>query len=200
MKKLQNLTDERLITLHLKGDNFAFDVLFSRYKTCLTLHISSIINKNDLVDDLLQETFLKAYNTIRIGRYKEKGQFRPWIIRIAYNLAIDKYRQGRGECILYEYETDKDLFNSYKFSEKTIEDLLIEEQIYMDIRKLIQQLPDKQEEVINMRYYQNMSFKEIAIHTGVSINTALGRMRYAMQNIRRMIQENNIDLSEFKGK
>jgi RNA polymerase sigma-70 factor (ECF subfamily) len=133
--------------------------------------------------------------TIKQGRYTENGKFKAWIMRIAHNLIIDNFRQERNENSVSNDKVDVDLFNDSRLCEKTIEDEMVQEQVFDDIKKMIRHLPDNQREVLEMRYYQDMSFKEIANLTGVSINTALGRMRYAILNMRRMAEENKIELS-----
>lgn len=133
--------------------------------------------------------------TIKQGRYTENGKFKAWITRIAHNLIIDHFRQERNENTISNDEVEVDLFNDMRLCEKTVEDAMVETQVFSDVKKMVEYLPDNQREVLEMRYYQNMSFKEIADRTGVSINTALGRMRYAILNMRRMAEENRIELS-----
>ena len=138
---------------------------------------------------------MKVIMTIRQGRYTENGKFKAWITRIAHNLVIDNFRQERGENLISNDEVEGDLFNNIKLCDDTIEDHLIRHQVLSDVKNLVKHLPDSQREVLEMRYYKDLSFKEIADLTGVSINTALGRMRYAIMNMRRMAEENNIELS-----
>ena len=133
--------------------------------------------------------------TIKQGRYTENGKFKAWIMRIAHNLIIDYFRQERNENVVSNDEVEVDLFNNIKLCEGTVEDRLVRRQVLSDVRNLVKHLPDNQREVLEMRYYQDLSFKEIAEKTGVSINTALGRMRYAILNMRRMAEENRIELS-----
>ena len=140
-------------------------------------------------------TFVKVILTIKQGRYTENGKFKAWITRIAHNLIIDHFRQERNENTISNDEVEVDLFNDMRLCEKTVEDAIVETQVFSDVKKMVEYLPDNQREVLEMRYYQNMSFKEIADRTGVSINTALGRMRYAILNMRRMAEENRIELS-----
>ena len=148
-----------------------------------------------MAEDVFQETFIKAITTIKQGRYVENGKFRAWIMRIAHNLVIDYFRQERNENTVSNDETEIDLLNNANLCEGTIEDQLVYGQILQDVKKLIQYLPESQREVLEMRYYQGLSFKEISEQTGISINTALGRMRYAILNIRKMAEENGIILS-----
>ena len=196
MQNLTKLTDEQLVAAYVKGENKAFDTLLKRHESRVFSYIFYIVKSKDLADDIFQETFVKAITTIRQGRYTESGKFSAWITRIAHNLIIDHYRQEKSENqVSSDTDDGVDLFNRREFSDGTIEDLLISKQITDDVRRLIRALPKSQRQVLVMRYYRNMSFKEIAEATGVSINTALGRMRYAILNMRRIAQENNIVLS-----
>ena len=196
MQNLTKLTDEQLVAAYAKGENKAFYTLLKRHESRVFSYIFYIVKSKDLADDIFQETFVKAITTIRQGRYTESGKFSAWITRIAHNLIIDHYRQEKSENqVSSDTDDGVDLFNRREFSDGTIEDLLISKQITDDVRRLIRALPKSQRQVLVMRYYRNMSFKEIAEATGVSINTALGRMRYAILNMRRIAQENNIVLS-----
>ena len=195
MNTLKMRTDEELVTLYAKGNNTAFDVLLSRYKSSLYSYIFFIVHNKDLAEDIFQETFVKVIMTIKQGRYVENGKFKAWITRIAHNLIIDNYRQERSKNIISNDEVEVDLFNNIKLCEGTIEDNMVRHQVLLDVKKLVQHLPDNQREVLEMRYYQDLSFKEIADITGVSINTALGRMRYAILNMRRLAEEKQIELS-----
>ena len=195
MNTLKMRTDEELVALYAKGNNTAFDVLLSRYKSSLYSYIFFIVHNKDLAEDIFQETFVKVIMTIKQERYVENGKFKAWITRIAHNLIIDNYRQERSKNIISNDEVEVDLFNNIKLCEGTIEDNMVRHQVLLDVKKLVQHLPDNQREVLEMRYYQDLSFKEIADITGVSINTALGRMRYAILNMRRLTEENQIELS-----
>jgi RNA polymerase sigma factor, sigma-70 family len=195
MKNLKSLTDESLVDLYANGNNSAFDVLLNRYKKSIHSYIFYIVRNNDLTEDIFQETFMKVIMTIKQGRYTDNGKFKAWITRIAHNLIIDNYRQERNENTISNDEVEVDLLNDMKLCDTNIEDEMVQEQVFSDIKKLVKHLPDNQREVLEMRYYQDMSFKEIADLTGVSINTALGRMRYAILNMRRMADENHIALS-----
>jgi len=195
MSTLKTMTDEELVALYADGNNAAFDVLLNRYKSRIHSYIYFIVRNRDLAEDIFQETFVKAIITIRQGRYVENGKFKAWITRIAHNLIIDNYRQERSENTISNDEVETDLFNNIKLCDGTIEDRIVQNQVLSDVKKLVEHLPDNQREVLEMRYYQDLSFKEIAEITGVSINTALGRMRYAILNMRRMANENSIELS-----
>lgn len=194
MKNFNTLTDEELVALYSKGENVAFDVLLLRHKNRIYSYVFYIVKDRELAEDIFQETFVKVITTIKQGRYVESGKFSSWITRIAHNLIIDHYRQEKTENHITNSDMNTDVFNNRELSEGTVEDNLISTQVKVDIRKLVAALPDNQKEVLVMRYYQNMSFKEIADATNVSINTALGRMRYAILNMRRMAEENKIEL------
>ncbi|MDR1161990.1 MAG: sigma-70 family RNA polymerase sigma factor [Tannerellaceae bacterium] len=195
MNRLKTMADEELVVLYAKGENAAFDVLLNRYKSSIHSYIYFIVRNRDLTEDIFQETFVKVIMTIKQGRYTENGKFKAWITRIAHNLIIDYFRQERSENTVSNDEVEVDLFNNIKLCDGTIEDMIVRNQVLSDIKKLIQHLPDSQREVLEMRYYQDLSFKEIADITGVSINTALGRMRYAILNMRRLATENQMELS-----
>ena len=195
MGQLKTMTDEQLVVSYAGGNNSAFDTLLERHKSAVYSYIYFIVRNRELTEDVFQETFMKAIVTIKQGRYTENGKFRAWINRIAHNLIIDHFRQEKNEQTISNDECEVDLFNNSKFSDGTVEDVLIKNQIMSDIKKLIDYLPDSQKEVLVMRYYKDLSFKEIADITGVSINTALGRMRYAILNLRRLAEENQIILT-----
>lgn len=195
METLITMTDEQLVCDYSNGNNLAFDILLERHKRSVYNYIFFTVRNRELTEDIFQETFIKAIVTIKQGRYTESGKFRAWISRIAHNLIIDHFRQEKNENTVSNDEAPVDLLNNPTLCDGTIEDELIKVQITSDIRKLISFLPENQREVLEMRYYQDLSFKEIADQTGVSINTALGRMRYAILNMRRMAEENNIVLT-----
>ena len=195
MKTLKMMTDEELVVNYAEGNNDAFDTLLERYQNSIHSYIYFIVRNKELAEDIFQETFVKVIMTIKHGRYTENGKFKAWITRIAHNLIIDYFRQVRSENTISNDDVEMDLFNNVKLCDGTIEDNIIRSQVLSDVKKLVMHLPDNQREVLEMRYYQDLSFKEIADLTGVSINTALGRMRYAILNMRRMAEENRIELS-----
>ncbi len=195
MIHLRKKTDEELVVAYAQGNNEAFDILLNRHKTNVYSYIYFIVRNKELAEDIFQETFMKAIVTIKQGRYTESGKFRAWINRIAHNLIIDNYRQEKNEQTISNDDCEIDLFNNAKLSDGNVEDEMVKTQILADVKKLIQHLPDNQKEVLVMRYYQDMSFKEIADLTGVSINTALGRMRYAILNMRRIAEEKEMILT-----
>lgn len=193
---IKSMADEDLIRRFANGDNQAFDVLLSRHKSRVFSYILMIVRNRDLADDIFQEAFMKVIMTIKQGRYTETGKFYAFVTRIAHNLIIDHYRRERNEnTVSNEAFGDVDLFNNVKLCEENVEDALVRNQVFDDVNKLMRHLPDNQQEVVRLRYYEDYSFKEIADMTGVSINTALGRMRYAVLNMRRMAEENNISLA-----
>ena len=189
------MTDEQLVKAYAEGKNEAFDILLKRHQERVFNYILRIVKNEDVANDIFQETFVKAILTIKQGRYTENGKFPAWISRIAHNLIIDHFRQEKSENHQSADLDDVDVLNRKELCEATIEDVLISDQIREDVKHLIRELPPLQREVLNMRYYQNLSFKEIAEMTGVSINTALGRMRYAILNLRRMASEKEIVLT-----
>lgn len=195
MQKMNRLTDEMLVKAYANGDNKAFDTLLRRHQTRVFTYILNIIKNKDVADDIFQETFVKAIMTIKQGRYTDAGKFSAWITRIAHNLIIDFFRQGKSENTVSADQEDTDMLNRRDLSEENIEDILITTQINEDVRRIMDSLPELQRQVLDMRFYRNMSFKEIAEATGVSINTALGRMRYAVLNMRRIAAEKNIVLT-----
>ena len=195
MTNFSALTDEQLVRAYAKGNNEAFDTLLRRHQDRIFSYILRIIKNEDIANDIFQETFVKAIQTIRLGRYTENGKFPAWISRIAHNLIIDYYRQEKSENLQSADLTDVDILNRKELCEDTIEDIMISNQIRDDVKYLIEELPELQKEVLMMRYYQNLSFKEIAEITGVSINTALRRMRYAILNLRRIAREKDIILT-----
>ncbi|HMM17682.1 MAG TPA: sigma-70 family RNA polymerase sigma factor [Petrimonas sp.] len=195
MEVLLSKTDEELVVSYAEGNNCAFEILLSRHKQSLFSYILYMVRNRDLADDIFQDTFIKAILTIKQGRYTENGKFRAWITRIAHNLIVDYFRQERSENTVSNDEYEFDLFNNSKLCEDNIETVMVKAQVFDDVRKLVDYLPESQREVLKMRYYQELSFKEIADKTGVSINTALGRMRYAILNMRKIAADYRMILS-----
>lgn len=187
--------DDELAKLFYMGQNEAFDELLLRHKDRLYSYISHIVKNDDMADDLFQETFVKAIMTLRQGRYQANGRFYNWLTRIAHNLLMDQFRAERNEPIVYNEEKE-DLRNDYcDIVVQNRENEINNEQVLNDVRKLMDNLPENQREVVFMRFYQNMSFKEITDYTGMPLNTALGRMRYAIINMRKMANKNHISLN-----
>ncbi len=197
MENLNMLTDDMLVARYSEGENKAFDELLTRYQSKLFNYIFFIVRSQELAEDLFQETFVKAIVTIQQGRYSANGKFGAWLTRIAHNLIIDSFRQERNENTVSNDDSEVDLFNDADLCDDNIEMQMVNEQTLSDVRRLVDALPDNQREVVYMRFYQDLSFKEIADITGVSINTALGRMRYALLNMRRIAEEKHIVLEVY---
>lgn len=193
MKTLSTLTDETLVRLYGNGEDSAFETLLMRHKNSVYSYIYSFIKEESVTDDIFQETFIKVINCIRRGDYIESGKFKYWVIRIARNLVIDHIRLKKASNTMSAEDESAPLDN-LKLCDSNIEDLLITEQINADIQSLIALLPPLQRETVILRFYEDLSFKEIAELTGVSINTSLGRMRYALINLRKIIRERNLNL------
>ncbi len=195
METFKKMTDEELVKLYADGCNRAFDVLLERYKDNLYSYIYYFVRNSETAEDVFQETFMKAIVTIRQGRYNDNGKFSAWLRRIAHNLIIDTFRQEKNENMVSCDEPDINILNSVELSEGTVESAMVTDQILTDVRRLVDSLPDEQREVVEMRYYRDLSFKEIAELTGVSINTSLGRMRYAILNMRRIADKSGVVLT-----
>ena len=189
MQNYTQCTDDQLVRAFVSGDNTAFDNLLYRYQDRVLSYILRMVKDEDVANDLFQETFVKAIMTIKQGRYQSDGKFGAWITRIAHNHIIDHFRQEKALATISADNEDVDVLNRKELSEGTIEDMLIYNQTLSDVRRLVEMLPKEQRQVLMMRYYDNMSFKEIAELTGVSINTALGRMRYALINMRKQVAD-----------
>lgn len=192
MKNVKALTDDELVGLYAEGNNEAFDTLLNKYQSRLFSYIDYVVRNEDVANDLFQETFLKALVRIQKGQYRSNGKFNAWITRIAHNLIMDHFRSKEQENLVSNGEADYDIFNSTLLSEHTVEDQMLITQSLTDAKNIMSCLPPSQSEVVRMRFYENMSFKEIADKLGISINTALGRMRYAVINMRSMAQERNM--------
>jgi len=188
-------TDYELISEFINGNERSIELLILRHKNKVYSYINLYIRNRDISDDIFQDTFLKVVQSIRQGKYQDDGRFLSWVMRIAHNLIIDHYRHIKQAGIVLTEEFNPELLSSTRMLDGSIEDAILKKQLLADIRKLIGELPADQREVVIMRHYTGMSFKEIADMTGVSINTALGRMRYALINMRKMMAEKNITLS-----
>lgn len=196
MKNLHDLTDEQLALSYIDGNNRAFDLLLSRNQSKLYSYILFVVHDRDKADDVFQETFVKVITRLQAGQYAASGKFSAWIMRIAHNIIMDDYREHRNERIVEPTE-DNDLSNlsGGDLYESDIERQYVNQQVMADVRRIMEKLPAPQREVVYMRFYQQMSFKDIAQTTNVSINTALGRMRYAILNMRRLAKQHDIELS-----
>lgn len=191
---MNQLTDSELVKLYQSGKNQAFEVLLVRYKSRVYTYIFLIVRDKELAEDIFQETFIKAIATIQQGRYTESGKFLGWVNRIAHNLIIDHFRKEKNENTFSTDGLEYDYVNNSKYAEKSVEDTLNNEDVFKDVVRLIDYLPQVQQDVLRMRFFQELSFKEIAERTDVSINTALGRMRYALMNMRKIAQEKDLKL------
>ena len=196
MKQYDGMADETLAMLYVGGDNRAFDELLARNQQKLYNYILFVVRDPELANDVFQETFVKVISRLQEGRYSDSGKFSFWLSKIAHNVIMDTFRQQRSEHIV-EATQDNDLnkLRTQDLMEINRENEYVNSQIMMDVRHLMDTLPAPQREVVYMRYYQDLSFKEIAEATGVSINTSLGRMRYALINMRRMAKEHEIQLN-----
>ena len=192
---VQVVSDQKLLNCYLSGVRNAISQLIERHSRRVRDYIQMMVKDGDVADDIFQETFIKAVRVIDEGRYTDNGRFLSWILRIAHNQVIDHFRAQKQNRQLNEAEAGYDVLGTLRLAERTVEDEIVCEQIASDVRRMVELLPDEQREVVMMRYYSGLSFKEIAEQTGVSINTALGRMRYALINLRKMIKEKNLILS-----
>ena len=189
------ITDYELILRFIKGEQSCFEQLINRHKNKVFAYISLYIRDQSLAEDIFQDTFLKVIQSVKSGKYYDNGKFISWVMRIAHNLIIDHFRRIKQMNTISNDNYESDLFNSKRFAEDNIEDDMIKRQIQKDVRKMISHLPDDQREVVILRHYASLSFKEIADITDVSINTALGRMRYALINMRKIMEEKKISLT-----
>ena len=190
-----NQSDYDLVKQFIDGNQLSLNTLINRHKKRVYTYIFLIVKKQHLAEDIFQDTFIKVIKSLRQGKYKDEGRFVSWVLRIAHNLVIDYYRKEKHLKVYSNDDNEIDIFNSQKFSEKTIEEDIISDQISQEVKLLIEELPEDQKEVIILRHYAGLSFKEIAEQTNVSINTALGRMRYALINLRKLIEEKQLTLT-----
>ena len=194
MQKEQQLNDSKLVINYIKGNERSLEILIKRHKNRIFGHIYSKVLDRDVANDIFQDTFIKVINTLKAGKYNEEGKFLPWALRIAHNLAIDHFRR-RKRIPSFQTNEDFDIFSFISDSSLNAENQLIKNQIHFDVQKVINELPEEQKEVLKMRMYRDMSYKEISESTGTSINTSLGRMRYALMNLRKIIDTNNMILT-----
>ena len=187
------LTDQQLIELYVSGDDKAFETLLNRHKNKIYTSIYLFVKDHDQANDLFQDVFIKIIDTLRKGKYNHEGKFLQWAMRIAYNMCVDQFRRGKRRTKVSSTETF-DIFDVLESSEPNMEGQMIQSQTHSKVRELVDALPPEQREVVILRHYADMSFKEIAALTQVSINTALGRMRYALINMRKMVEERNVVL------
>ncbi len=195
MDKLILLSENELIKYFIGGKEECLQILIDRHKNRIYSYILMMVKNQELAEDIFQDTFIKVITNLKKGKYVENGKFASWVMRISHNLIIDYFRKQKNLQTVSNDANDYDLLNSPKFSDNTIEDKLVFTQILKEVGELVEYLPDNQKEVVKMRHYMGLSFKEIAEETGVSINTALGRMRYAIINMRSMVEERKLSLS-----
>lgn len=195
MFRTNALNDNELVQRFIEGDQNSLEILIHRHKSRVYSYILLIVKNQELAEDIFQETFIKVIRSLKRGRYVENGKFVSWVLRIAHNLIIDHFRKEKLQGTVSNDSLEMDIFNSQKFSENTIEEEIVNNQILSEVKELIKELPEDQQQVIYMRHYMGLSFKEIADQTDVSINTALGRMRYALINLRKLIRQKNLTLT-----
>lgn len=196
MLNQKSLNDNELVQKFINGDKDSLEILICRHKSRVFSYILLIVKNQELAEDVFQETFIKVIRSLKRGKYIENGKFVSWVLRISHNLIIDHFRKEKLKGVISNDNSSVDIFNSQKFAEDTIEDQLVNNQILTEVKELILELPEDQQQVIYMRHYMELSFKEIAEQTGVSINTALGRMRYALINLRKLIEQKNLTLTK----
>ena len=190
---LSDLSDQELVKKYINGDNTSFEILLNRHKNRVFAFIMSKIKNKDLSEDIFQDTYVKVVNSLQKGKYNEEGKFLPWVMRIAHNLVIDHFRRQK-KMQMIRSNNDFDIFDIIKDTKINADEQLIKDQIFTDLNILIDRLPNDQRDVLKMRYYEELSFKKIAEHFDISINTALGRMRYALINLRALSKKHHVDL------
>jgi RNA polymerase sigma-70 factor (ECF subfamily) len=195
MQKEQQLNDSILVTNYINGNERSLEILIKRHKNRIFGHIYSKVLDRDVANDIFQDTFIKVINTLKAPKYNEEGKFLPWVLRIAHNLSIDHFRKKK-RVPTFNTNEGFDIVSFIGDSSLNAENQLIKNQIHFDVQKIVNELPEEQKEVLNMRIYRDMSYKEISESTGTSINTSLGRMRYALMNLRKIINTNNIVLTK----
>lgn len=191
----KQLSDQELVNSYLKGNHTSFETLVNRHQARIYSYVLMLVKDRQLADDIFQDTFIKIIRTLKSGAYKEEGKFIQWAMRIAHNLIIDHFRKSKRLPTVDSQFDDTGIVRQLNSNDPSIEEQIITEQIHEDLRKMIAFLPEEQREVLYLRLYAEMSFKDISEMTGVSINTALGRMRYALINMRKMAKDNNVTLT-----
>ena len=190
---LSDFSDQDLVKKYINGDNTSFEILLNRHKNRVFAFIMSKIKNKDLSEDIFQDTYVKVVNSLQKGKYNEEGKFLPWVMRIAHNLVIDHFRKQK-KMQMIRSSNDFDIFDIIKDNKINADEKMIKDQIFGDLNFLIDKLPSDQREVLKMRYYEELSFKKIAEYFDISINTALGRMRYALINLRALSKKHHVDL------
>jgi len=197
--KLVKCEDKILIKSYLSGNEHSFEVLLSKHQDRVFAYINKLIKDNDLSNDIFQDTFIKVITTLKRGKYNEEGKFLPWVLRIAHNLVIDYFRKSSKMKIVgrnsSNYDKDFDIFSVLELNDFSVEDEMVIKQIHNDVRTLVELLPAEQRDIVKLRHFKGMSFKDIADKKDISINTALGRMRYALINLRKIIEEKGVVLT-----
>lgn len=190
------LSDNELVMAYINGHHASFEILLNRHKSAVRAHIMKLVRDTSITEDIFQDTFIKVINTLKSGKYTDEGKFLPWVNRIAHNLAIDYFRKNKRMPMYNNSNEDFDIFSTIKMYDNNAEDTIIRNQLHSSMYKFIEMLPKEQKDVLYMRHFADLSFNEIAEQTNVSINTALGRMRYALINLRKMMEKSNISLVE----
>ena len=188
------ISDQELVSRYIKGNELALEMLINRHKDRVFGYINNLLKDKQLAEDIFQDVFIKVIHTIKAGKYNEEGKFLPWVMRISHNMVIDYFRKAKRMPTTSGGE-NFDIFDTIKRTDPNVEDEMEAAQVQGDVKQLIEFLPEDQKEVLKLRYYSELSFKEIAEETNVSINTALGRMRYAFINLRKLIEEKNLRLT-----
>mgnify|MGYP002639503014 CR=1 FL=1 len=189
------VSERDLISQYLEGSHSSLQTLIERHRSRLFAYIFMLVKDRQLADDIFQDTFVKVINTLKSGKYNDEGKFIQWVMRIAHNLVIDYFRKSKKQTFVESYNPEYDIFDTIKFTDPSVEDKMVTDQIHSDVKSLLNYLPDEQREVLYLRCYAGLSFKDIAEQTEVSINTALGRMRYALINIRKIVEEKQMVLT-----
>lgn len=192
---LNAISEKELVRSFINGDHSSLQILIERHQNRLYSYIFLLVKDKQLADDIFQDTYVKVINTLKKGNYNDEGKFIQWVMRIAHNLVIDHFRKSKKVPTVDNSNSDYDIFDTVKFTDPSVEEQIVVDQIHTDVRKLLDYLPEEQREVLYLRCYSGMSFKDIAEQTDVSINTALGRMRYAIINMRKIIEENKVILT-----
>lgn len=195
MRSVPQVQDQELIRQYIQGSEQALSVLIDRHQQKVFTYIRMLVKDTSLAEDIFQDVFVKVINTLKSGNYNEEGKFLPWVMRIAHNLSIDHFRKAKRMPQMQSSSEEFDVFRTIRIADDNVEDKMVKDQILSDVKRLINELPPEQQEVLILRHYQDLSFQEIAELTNVSINTALGRMRYALINLRKIVKKKDIILT-----
>ncbi len=192
---LESVSEKELISNYLKGDHTCLQKLIQRHQSRLFAYIFMLVKNKSLADDIFQDTYIKVINTLKSGKYNDEGKFIQWVMRIAHNLVIDHFRKLKKQNFVESHNPNFDIFDTISLTDPSVEESMVTKQIHKDVKGLLEYLPEEQREVLYLRCYAGLSFKDISEQTDVSINTALGRMRYALINLRKIVEENKMVLS-----